>query len=83
MAVLFKLISIKVLTSSWLLVEVIFRQVGNVCSGVWNTEDQMSWHGNIKAEKLHEQNLKSMSGGFFVQADQYQGSSLHIATNIF
>ena len=43
----------------------------------------MSWHGNIKAEKLHEQNLKSMSGGFFVQADQYQGSSLHIATSIF
>ena len=35
----------------------------------------MSWHGNIKAEKLHEQNLKSMSGGFFVQADQYQGFS--------
>ena len=43
----------------------------------------MSWHGNIKAEKLHEQNLKSMSGGFFVQADQYQGSSLHNATSIF
>jgi hypothetical protein len=43
----------------------------------------MSWQGNIEAEKLHAQNPKSMSSGFFVQADQYQGFSLHIATSIF
>ena len=43
----------------------------------------MSCQGNIEAEKLYAQNPKSMSSGLFVQADQYQGFSLHIAASIF